>query len=85
VVPAEALGAVAMTAQRVAKAALKVLKPAGLSLVQANGEGAAQSVPHLHVHIIPRQPNDGLLINWQSVPGDRAAIEAVYKKLKAAL
>jgi histidine triad (HIT) family protein len=84
-VPPEALGDVARTAQRVARAILKALGPHGLSLVQANGEGAAQSVPHLHIHIIPRQRNDGLLINWQAVPGDRAAIEAVYRKLLAAL
>jgi len=85
VVPAGALGAVTATAQRVARAALKVLKPAGLSLVQANGLGAAQSVPHLHIHIIPRMANDGLLINWQAVPGDMKEIEAVFKRLKAAL
>ncbi len=85
VIPAEVLGAVAATAQRVARAALKVLKPDGLNLVQANGVGAAQGVPHLHIHIIPRQLNDGLPINWQAVPGDMKEIEAVYKKLKAAM
>ncbi len=85
VIPAEMLGAVAATAQRVARAALKALEPAGLSLVQANGVGAAQSVPHLHVHVIPRAVNDGLLINWQAVPGDMKEIEAVYKRLKAAM
>ena len=85
VIPPDVLGAVAQTAQRVSRAALKALKPFGLNLVQANGEGAAQSVPHLHIHVIPRQRNDGLLINWQAVPGDRAAIEAVYNKIKAAM
>jgi histidine triad (HIT) family protein len=85
VVPPDVLGAVAQTAQRVSRAAMKALKPFGLNLVQANGEGAAQSVPHLHIHVIPRQRNDGLLINWQAVPGDRAAIEAVYNKIKAAM
>jgi histidine triad (HIT) family protein len=84
-IPPAALGAVAQTAQRVANAATKVLKPHGLSLVQANGEGAAQSVPHLHIHVIPRQRNDNLLINWQAVPGDRAAIEAIYEKIKGAM
>jgi len=58
-IPPDVLGDVARTAQRVARAALKALDPYGLSLVQANGEGAAQSVPHLHIHIIPRRRNDG--------------------------
>jgi histidine triad (HIT) family protein len=84
-IPPDVLGAVAQTAQRVSRAVLKALKPFGLNLVQANGEGAAQSVPHLHIHVIPRQRNDGLLINWQAVPGDRAAIEAVYNKIKAVM
>jgi len=84
-IPPEDLGAVARTAQRVAQAALKALTPYGLNLVQANGEGAAQSVPHLHIHVLPRRPNDDLLVNWQTVPGDRAEIEAVWKRLKAHL
>jgi histidine triad (HIT) family protein len=84
-IPADALVAVAQTAQRVARAVVEVLRPYGLNLVQANGEGAAQSVPHLHIHVIPRQLNDGLLLNWQAVPGDRTAIEAVYKRLRAVL
>jgi histidine triad (HIT) family protein len=56
-----------------------------VNLLQANGEGAGQSVPHLHVHIMPRRPGDDVLLNWQPKAGDMAAIEAVYKKLKAAL
>lgn len=85
VIPADVLAAVARTAQRVAKAVMKELKPHGVNLLQANGEGAGQSVPHLHVHIMPRRPNDGVILNWEPRPGDMAAIEAVYKKLKAAL
>lgn len=85
VIPPDVLGAVAQTAQRVSRAVMKALSPFGLNLVQANGEGAAQSIPHLHIHVIPRQRNDALLVNWQAVPGDRAAIEAVYNKIKAAM
>jgi len=84
-IPPDVLGDVARTAQRVAHAALKTLEPLGLSLVQANGEGAAQSVPHLHIHIIPRRRNDQLLINWRPVAGERGEIEAVWKRLQAAL
>jgi histidine triad (HIT) family protein len=84
-IPPEALADVARTAQRVARAVLKALDPPGLNLVQANGEGAGQSVPHLHIHVIPRRRDDGLLINWRTVAGDMAEIEAVYRKLKAAL
>ncbi len=85
VIPPEVLAAVAKTAQRVAKAVTTELKPVGINLLQANGAGAGQSVPHLHIHIMPRRANDGVVLNWQPRPGDMAGIEAIYKRLKAAL
>ncbi len=85
VIPAEVLGAVAVTAQKVAKAAIAALEPTGVNLLQSNGPGAGQSVPHLHVHIIPRHDGDSLKLNWQYKPGDMAEIKAVYERLKAAL
>ena len=85
VIPAEVLAAVAKTAQRVARAVIGELNPHGVNLLQANGEGAGQSVPHLHIHVMPRRPNDGVALNWDYKPGDKAEIEAIYKRLKAAL
>ncbi len=85
VIPPEVLGAVARSAQRVAKAVMKELKPVGVNLLQANGAGAGQSVPHLHIHIMPRRPNDDVVLNWEPRPGERAEIEAMCKRLKAAL
>ena len=55
VIPAAVLAAVARTAQKIAKASMAALKPAGVNLVQANGAAAGQSVPHLHIHIMPRR------------------------------
>jgi histidine triad (HIT) family protein len=85
VIPPEVLAAVAKTAQRVAKAVMTELKPVGVNLLQANGAGAGQSVPHLHIHIMPRRPNDDVMLNWQPKPGDRSEIEAICARLKAAL
>ena len=85
VIPADVLAAVARSAQKIAKAAMTALKPAGVNLVQANGPAAGQSVRHLHIHIMPRRTGDDVALNWEPKPGDRADIEAVYKKLKAAL
>ena len=85
VIPPDVLAEVARTAQKVAKAAFRVLKPHGVNLLQANGEGAGQSVPHLHIHIMPRVKGDDVNLNWEPKPGDMAAIKAVYEKLKAAL
>ncbi|MGD9882411.1 MAG: HIT domain-containing protein, partial [Reyranella sp.] len=40
VIPPEVLGAVATTAQKVAKAVISELQPDGVNLLQANGPGA---------------------------------------------
>ena len=57
-------GAVASTAAKVARAVNEVLRPGGINLTQANGEAAGQSVPHVHVHVLPRRAGDDLLLNW---------------------
>jgi histidine triad (HIT) family protein len=85
VIPPEVLAAVVQTAQKVAKAVFKSLAPDGVNLLQANGEGAGQSVPHLHFHILPRATGEDITLNWTPKPGNRAAIEAVHEKLKSAL
>ena len=85
VIPPDVLADVARTAQRVAKATVETLAPAGVNLVQANGPAAGQSVPHLHIHIMPRRTGDDVSLNWTPVPGDMKEIEAVANKLRAAL
>jgi len=85
VIPTEMLGAVAKTAQKVARAIVTELKPIGVNLLQANGAGAGQSVPHFHIHVMPRRAGDDVALNWEYKPGDRAEIEAIYRRLKAAL
>jgi histidine triad (HIT) family protein len=85
VIPADALAAVAKTAQKVAKAVFKELKPNGVNLIQANGADAGQSVPHLHIHIMPRRAGDAVALNWEPKPGDMKEIEALAKRLKSAL
>jgi len=83
--PPDLLAAVSATVLKVAKAVDAALKPDGLNLVQSNGKGAAQSVPHFHVHVLPRRLGDNLKINWELKPGDRAAIAVVAERIKAKL
>jgi histidine triad (HIT) family protein len=49
-----AAGALILTTQRVGAAVKAALGCPGVMLVQLNGPAAGQSVPHLHVHIVPR-------------------------------
>ena len=82
-IPAELLGKVAATAKRVAEAVQKTLAPSGINLLQANGPGAGQSVPHFHIHIMPRRMDDELKVNWGLKPGDMGQIKATYERIKA--
>lgn len=34
------------------------------NLILNAGESASQSVEHLHLHYVPRQPGDGLILPW---------------------
>jgi histidine triad (HIT) family protein len=56
--PAELVGGFASTAQRLEAAVETGLDVPG-SLVLVNNV-VSQSVPHLHLHVIPRRPKDGL-------------------------
>lgn len=79
------LQAVIATARRVATALREALKPEGLNMLQANGAAAFQSVPHFHLHLIPRWTGDGRGFDWKLVPGDRERIQAAAEKVRAAL
>jgi len=79
------LAAAITTAQRVARAQQTALRPDGLNLLQANGAAAFQSVPHFHLHLIPRWTNDGKGFDWKLVPGDRDQVQKAGEKIRAAL
>ena len=81
----EDLKAAVTTAKRVASAIRAALEPDGLNLLQANGAAAFQSVPHFHLHLIPRWANDGKGFDWKLVPGDREAITKTGERLRALL
>ena len=67
----------AMKAMRVGKLMAAKEKAAlsadGFNLVQNNGETAGQTVPHFHLHLIPRYREDGQTIGWK--PGQPSAEE----------
>ncbi len=84
-VPLEDLHSVIGTAQRVALAIRDGLKPDGLNVLQANGAAAFQSVPHFHLHLIPRWNNDGKGFDWKLVPGHREQIMKAGERLRALL
>ena len=79
------LEAAMVTAKRVALAIQEALRPDGLNVLQANGAAAFQSVPHFHLHLIPRWANDGKGFDWKVVPGNREVIMKMGERIRSAL
>lgn len=52
------------SAQAVATSLRETLHPDGINIIQSNGEAATQSVPHVHVHIVPRWDDDSFGDIW---------------------
>ena len=73
--PPSDFGKVASTAAKVARAVNEVLQPGGINLTQANGAAAGQSVLHVHIHVLPRQAGDNLLMNWSRDGGDEGRFD----------
>ncbi|MDV7137075.1 HIT family protein [Williamsia muralis] len=49
---------------RLSDALRSALLPEGLNIIQSNGEAATQTVPHLHVHLVPRRSRDAMGPIW---------------------
>lgn len=79
------IAAVARMAKRVAAAVIDAVPNDGFNIVQANGPGAAQSVQHYHVHVLPRRLGDNAKLNWSLAPGDHEAIARTAADIKARL
>lgn len=53
----------------------------GVNLLSACGKSAGQSVPHFHLHLIPRRHGDGIDA-WPSFTGATCDIEEIFEKIK---
>ena len=53
----------------------------GVNLLNASDESAGQSVPHFHIHIIPRKIGDGIDA-WPNFDGANNDIEELFQKLR---
>jgi diadenosine tetraphosphate (Ap4A) HIT family hydrolase len=49
---------------QVGRAIGAALEPAGLNLITSAGAAAEQTVPHLHLHVVPRRQGDGFGSIW---------------------
>jgi len=75
----------ARTAARVAKAIESAFKPEGMSVYQANGRAAGQTVFHYHVHLLPRHAGDGMELTWPVKNPPRENLEEHAAKIREKL
>lgn len=61
-----------VAAHRIARAVDKAFRPAGITVLQANRAAGWQTVPHLHLHVLPRHADDGVTLTW---PGKNPPLE----------
>ena len=76
------------TAVRLAAAVIRSGGPTtGVNLWLSDGNAAGQEVPHVHVHVIPRHPGDGLHIDtpaWRRPRPSRAELDRAVAAIRSA-
>ena len=70
---------------RVARAVHDAFQPPGITLFQANGKVALQSVLHFHMHVLPRWENDGMSLAWPAKNPPREKLEEYAAKIRGKL
>ncbi len=82
--PPEALQAVALTTQRLARAVKAAFAADGVTIQQFNEAAGGQVVFHLHVHVIPR--HDGVAMRPHTgAMADADVLKANAEKIRSAL
>lgn len=82
--PPDVAGEVMKSLILVARKVIAATGAPAYNLLQNNGKDAGQEVPHVHFHIIPRRPGDGLGYRWKASPAAAETLTALAAKIQAA-
>lgn len=80
-IPEETAAAAMKVARKVGTQLKDKLGAEGLNLVQNNGELSGQTVPHFHIHLIPRYRDDGQTIGWKAGSMSDAELDAIRDQI----
>ena len=68
-------------ARRIALAVQAAFNPEGITVLQANRPAGWQTVPHLHLHVLPRHAGDGVELTWPRKEPGMERLRALAAKL----
>ncbi len=81
----ETSGRIFYVASRLGLAFKKALDADGFNLHLSDGSCAGQTVPHAHLHVVPRYTDDAFHWNWRKLPHNEdnsELIDKIKSKLK---
>jgi len=87
VMPADLGARIMATAIAAAKAIKQKFSPDGLNLIQSNELAAGQTIPHFHLHIVPRYNDDPVSLRFGhgAVPAEINDLEKAASLISSAL
>lgn len=71
-----------VVAHRVARSVQAAFRPEGMTLLQANRPAGWQTVPHVHVHVLPRHAGDGVELVWPRKEPPLAELQALAARIR---
>jgi len=77
----ELAGALFRTAVKVARALDKAFSPDGFTILQANRAAGWQTVPHVHLHVLPRRASDGVALTWPKKNPPFGQLQAIASQI----
>ncbi|MBN1942980.1 MAG: HIT domain-containing protein [Phycisphaerae bacterium] len=83
--PPEAAAAMFRRLPELVRAVQAVTECEGINVLQNNGRIAGQVVPHVHVHVIPREKAGRFSFNWPAGQYEEGQIDALAKAIRRRL
>lgn len=69
-------------AKRVAGAVLEATGSAAFNILQNDGKAAGQIIDHVHLHVIPRSPDDGFSFGWRQLNYEEGALQSLQRAIQ---
>jgi histidine triad (HIT) family protein len=69
-------------AWRIARAVQAAFAPDGITVLQANKPAGWQTVPHAHLHVLPRYVDDGVELTWPRKEPDLARLRELALRIR---